>query len=183
MRYIKDCRNCGKLINTTAHNKIYCSKPCWRTSNNKCIDCNKSIERRSTRCKSCGAKGRLNSMYKEGCKKTVRGYKKILIPTHPYCDAHNYMMEHRLIVEKYLGRYLTREEVVHHVNEILDDNRIENLMLFQNNSIHASFHFNALYYLSNTKINPKNLENYIMWFENKYKTKIISFTKEIKRLF
>ena len=37
------------------------------------------------------------------------------------------MGEHRYIMEIYLGRKLTKDEVVHHINGLGTDNRIENL--------------------------------------------------------
>ena len=50
------------------------------------------------------------------------------------------IFEHRLIMENYLGRKLGLEEKIHHVNGIRDDNRIENLKLVENQSIHAKLH-------------------------------------------
>ena len=52
-----------------------------------------------------------------------------------------YILEHRLNVENFLKRKLTNKEVVHHINEIKTDNRLENLYLFPNLSEHKSFHF------------------------------------------
>lgn len=67
------------------------------------------------------------------------GYILIYKPDHPYCNSTGYVREHRLVMEEYLGRYLTPEEVVHHINKNKQDNKIENLMLFSTHSKHVSY--------------------------------------------
>ena len=46
----------------------------------------------------------------------------------------------RLKMAAFLNRPLTKEEVTHHINEDIIDNRIENLKLFENNGKHIAYH-------------------------------------------
>lgn len=75
-----------------------------------------------------------------GGRKTVHGYVMVYTPEHPRCDEHGYVYEHWLIMEQVLGRPLQPNEVPHHKNSIRDDNRPENLELFESQSAHAKYH-------------------------------------------
>jgi len=57
------------------------------------------------------------------------GYVMIRKTDHPKAEQNGYVYEHRLIMEKKIGRYLKSLEVVHHINGKKNDNRIENLEL------------------------------------------------------
>lgn len=50
-----------------------------------------------------------------------------------------YVYQHRLIVEKHIGRKLLRTEIVHHINGDRTDNRIENLLLTDMRT-HMAYH-------------------------------------------
>lgn len=50
-----------------------------------------------------------------------------------------YVMEHRLLVARELGRCLTRAEAVHHIDHDPTNNALENLMLFATNRDHKLF--------------------------------------------
>ena len=49
--------------------------------------------------------------------------------------------EHRLVMEKHLGRKLTKEEVVHHIDGDKSNNKIKNLKLYPNKKSHTKFHY------------------------------------------
>lgn len=75
-----------------------------------------------------------------GHKKTrADGYIAIYFPDHPKSNKDGYIMEHDLVMECFIGRWLKDDEIVHHKNKKRDDNRIENLQLMTK-SEHARFH-------------------------------------------
>ena len=78
--------------------------------------------------------------WKGGKIKTRHGYFLIWKPTHIYAGNKGYVKESRLIMENILGRYLNPNEVVHHENGKREDDRPENLKLFESRGKHMSFH-------------------------------------------
>lgn len=76
----------------------------------------------------CGSK---NPMWKGGTY-LHEGYRNVWVNG-------KYRKEHDLVMEKKIGRKLTKDEVVHHINGNKLDNRIENLELMTK-STHISYH-------------------------------------------
>jgi hypothetical protein len=50
-----------------------------------------------------------------------------------------WILEHKYIVEQFIGRELKKNEVIPHINSIKSDNRISNLMIFKSQKEHKSF--------------------------------------------
>jgi len=78
-------------------------------------------------------KGSINrTKYKK--KVISRDYIYIRCPNHPNRTTGNYVLEHRLVVEKSLKRYLHPNEIVHHINGNRQDNRLCNLAVVTPNN-------------------------------------------------
>lgn len=70
----------------------------------------------------------------------IQGYVRRRVENHPFSDKRGYVSEHRLVMEAHIKRFLKPDEVVHHINGIRDDNRIENLEIYTDQKRHASSH-------------------------------------------
>ena len=57
----------------------------------------------------------------------------------PMARSDGYVMEHRLVMARTLGRLLSRTEVVHHIDHNTLNNAPANLMLFSSNGEHKRF--------------------------------------------
>ncbi len=98
-----------------------------------CLTCNRQfiVPSNSTKrhcCRTCAnqrqGKGYDSPHWKGGrAFSQDSGYTRIYIPGTRW----KYMQEHRYIMEQHLGRKFARNEEVHHINGIKDDNRLENL--------------------------------------------------------
>lgn len=78
------------------------------------------------------------SAYKGG-RTMSKGYIRIYSPNHPSGNSKNRVFEHRLVAEKALGRYLSPNEAVHHIDRDRANNKWSNLIVFPTKSLHAKF--------------------------------------------
>jgi hypothetical protein len=73
-----------------------------------------------------------NGRWKGGRTRNRAGYVMVQAKDHPDVQGTTrvYVLEHRLVMERHLGRILSSTEYIHHKNGIRDDNRLENLELW-----------------------------------------------------
>jgi hypothetical protein len=83
-------------------------------------------------------KGAGNGRWKGGRRIDKGGYVLLYRPEHPDADSHGLIREHRLIMERQLGRRLLPTEVVHHRDDNPANNDPSNLELYSTNAEHLA---------------------------------------------
>ncbi len=73
-------------------------------------------------------------------KLTSKGYVLQYRPQHVAADRNGYVLEHRLVMEEYLGKPLLPGEVVHHRDRKRANNPIANLLLCPSDDLHSQLH-------------------------------------------
>jgi ribosomal protein L31 len=135
----KYCLFCNKKFERPIKNKYI--PPCMWMLRKFCSQkCSQLAQRGIKRpLFSLKIRGKNHPFWKGGHTKSC-GYVKVYSFNHPYKNKHHQVYEHRLVMEKKLGRYLNPDESIHHINGNPTDNRINNLLLFKTNKEHLKFH-------------------------------------------
>lgn len=154
-----NCKICGKKFWATVTrlklNAQYCSTKCGcqiakrKGKYMNCVVCGKEIYSRtrdipkkkfcSNICRHKFVRQENHHNWINGKSHNGNGYIVISSPSHPK-QRGGYVLEHRVVMEKHLGRYLKSKELVHHINGIKTDNHLDNLMLFPSNKAHLQYH-------------------------------------------
>ena len=171
------CQNCGTVFTDyKSYRRKYCSISCQMSARNR-TDANPSYHRdvsgknnpmygkgyliQGENNGMHGRTGEQNPAWKGGRKVRADGYVLIYAPDHPHAisdrDGRNtYVLEHRLVMEQHLGRYLTEDEVVHHIDKNPSNNAIENLQLFSSHSKHILKAHQDVWWVDVSPIGPSD---------------------------
>jgi len=114
-----------------------------------------------------GRTGERHPAWKGGRKVRKDGYVLVLAPEgHPYAISTGkkntqtkYVLEHRLVMEQHLGRYLLPEEVVHHHDHNPSNNCIDNLELCASQGAHITQHHEEMATRRRQTRNRRRLES------------------------
>lgn len=144
-RYYEDrvCEHCGKTFNTRKDLKVkFCCRRCYwdsmvKTRITTCPICGNDFDNKrghkycSETCQHIAMRGEGHPLWNGGVTHD-NGYVKVW-------TKEKVMKEHRLVMEKHLGRKLRSDEIIHHKDHNRSNNDISNLEIMTR-SEHSRLH-------------------------------------------
>jgi hypothetical protein len=112
------CEQCGEVSHNQNRRQRYCNQTCM----------------------GMARRGPGNPNWGGGKSLRGDGYVEIPLSAHPRASSSGRILEHIVVMEGHLQRQLEPGETVHHINGVKNDNRAENLHLFESNSAHTTYH-------------------------------------------
>lgn len=150
------CKICGTIVTRPPRKGgtgVVCSDPCLRESRRRTAAANVAAGKGPPRNVMTEAQreaarksitGPSAPWWKGGRALNGRGYVTVAAPMdYPFPESvsgTNRIREHRMVMELHLGRALSPQEVVHHINGDRADNRIDNLELHGSHAEHMRAH-------------------------------------------
>ena len=149
------CSRCGEGFEAKRSDALYCDSCKVATAKERaqryenhqrvsCPGCGKDMVRGANYCLPCENKARVgryvgnsNPNWKEGRTKS-QGYVQVRIKSGTPGKGKGafYRPEHHIVWEEFNGKPLPKSWVIHHLNGVKDDNRIENLAAMPHNEHH-----------------------------------------------
>ncbi len=141
----RNCRICGTVYQPTGPAQKWCMacgvierkrrlERYEKSSTHPCQDCGVPVGRRAERCSFCDQEHRIglregpdSGNWKGGRSLDKHGYVHVLIPREER-KGRRYRAEHMVVWEKANGKPVPKGWIVHHLNGVRDDNRLENLV-------------------------------------------------------
>lgn len=136
------CPNCGKNITQKAKQCRDCLLKSMRV-NKRCADCGIIISNQATRCKTCQNAKHGREMSNPIGHKRIGSKGYVMIKTKSN-GKYKEEAEHRLVMQKVIGRKLTRFEHVHHIDGDTTNNDLSNLLLLSGRQHNKLNHFLGL---------------------------------------
>ena len=139
LEHVKICSTCRReFVPSSKHRQCPACRSRGRLpTKTPCPQCGGPKQRRSQTCLACRLRRDVSGANNPNWKGTAarhknqRGYVYVRAIGHPRGAGNGgYVLEHIVVMEAILGRYLLPSENVHHKNGRKDDNRAENLELW-----------------------------------------------------